>query len=207
MATKRPHPTARRWSYSMLVGLLIALTTWTGAWPQARARDAGSAPPRPLGTRLHVAVRDGQLSVDLREAQMRDVLAAIGRQAGLRVRVDAAANRTVNAQFTDMELDQGLRRLLRVASLSYSLLYAPSPAATVILQEVRVFGEERGGASVGNNREPAALAQRAAALQPSPQRVERGAPESLEQERVELEPEPVELEPEEPDQAVDAQRD
>jgi hypothetical protein len=200
MATKRPHPTARRWSCSMLVGLLIALTAWTSVWPQARARDVGSAPPRPLGTRLRVAVHDGQLSVDLREVQMRDVLAAIGRQAGLRVRVDAAANRMVNAQFTDMELDQGLRRLLRVASLNYSFLYAPGPAATAILQEVRVFGEEPGGASVSNNPAPVALPQRAAARLTPPPPEERAEPEPSA-------PEPAELEPVEPEQDADASDD
>ena len=200
MATKRPHPTARRWGCSMLVGLLIALTAWTGAWPQSRARDVGSAPPKPLGTRLHVAVRDGQLSVDLREAQMRDVLAAIARQGGLRVRVDAAVNRTVSAQFTDMELDQGLRRLLRAASLSYSLLYAQSPAATVTLQEVRVFGEGPGGAPASNNREPVALAQRAAArlTPPPPERRAEQEPSA---------PEPEESEPAEPEQDADAPED
>jgi hypothetical protein len=200
MAIKRPYPTARRWSYGMLVGLLIALIAWTNVWPQARTRNAGSAPLSPLGTRLHVAVHEGQLSVDLREAQMRDVLAAIGQQADLRVHVDATANRTVNAQFTDMELDQGLRRLLRVASLNYSLLYAPGPAATVILHEVRVFGEEPGGAPASHNRARVALAQRAAALLTPPPAEERAEPEPAE-------PEPAELEPEELEQDVDAPQD
>jgi hypothetical protein len=127
---------------------------------------------------MHVAVHEGQLSVDLYEAQVRDVLAAIGQQAGLRVYVDASAHRTVNAQFTAMELDQGLRRLLRAASLSYALRYTQGPAVTGILQEVRVFGEEPSGATTSPNLAPGARAQRPAALRtPSPQ-----------QERVEEEP-------------------
>jgi len=190
MVTKRPYPIERRLSCSVLVSLLIALSTWTSAWPQGHRPDATSAPPRPLDARIQVAVREGQLSVDLREAQVRDVLAAIGQQAGLRVHVAAAANRMVNAQFTDMELDQGLRRLLRAASLSYALLYARGPAATVILQEVRVFGEARGGAPASHDRPTVELAQPAATLPTSPLMEKRAVPE-----------------PATPEQEVDASQD
>ena len=135
MAMKPPHVTDRRWRCGVLVGLFIALTAWTSAWPL-----------RPLEARLPVTVREGQLSVNLRAAPVREVLAAISQQTGLRVRVDASVNGTVDAQFMNMALDQGLRRLLRAAALSYSLLYAPGPAATDILHEVRVFGGGRGDA-------------------------------------------------------------
>ena len=178
MDTKYLYSTDRRWSCSVLLGLLIALTAWTSAWPM-----------KPLGTRSPVVVHEGQLSVNLREAPVWDVLAAIGQQAGLRVHVDASANRTVNAQFTDVELDQGLRRLLRAASLSYTLLYARGPASTVILQEVRVFGEARGEAPASHDRTPTERAQRSAALlAPLPQE-EHAEPEQ------EVEPEPEESKP------------
>ncbi len=179
MATKYLHAMDRGWSCSVLLGLSVALTTWTSAWPM-----------KPLRARSPVVVHEGQLSVELREAQVRDVLAAIGQQAGFRVYVDASANRTVNAQFTDVELDQGLRRVLRAASLSYTLLYARGPASTVILREVRVFGEARREAPASHDRTPTERARRAAALlAPLPQE-ERADPE-LEQE---VEPEPEELE-------------
>jgi hypothetical protein len=190
MATKHPHFTERRWSCSALVGLLITLTAWTSAWPL-----------RPLGAGIRVSVHAGQLSVDLREAQVQDVLAAIGQQAGFLVRVDASANRTVNAQFTDMELDQGLRRLLRAASLSYTLLYAQGPEATVSLQEVRVFGEAHGAAAASNDRPPIERAQRAVARLTSPLYEERAEPEPTEPEQ-EAEPEPVE-----PESDVDTAQD
>ncbi len=132
-------------------------------------RDAGSTPLRPLGAQMHVTVDEGSLSVDLREASVREVLAAIGQQAGLRVRIDAAVTRTVSAQFTAMTLDQGLRRLLRVTSLSYALLYTRGPAATAILHEVRVFGEARREGLANHDQASIQLAQRAAArLTPSP---------------------------------------
>ena len=68
------------------IGLLLTLAAGTYPW----AQDA----------RLQVTVEAGQLSVDVREAPVRAVLAAIGRQAGLRVRIEAEDSRTMTAQFT-----------------------------------------------------------------------------------------------------------
>jgi type II secretory pathway component GspD/PulD (secretin) len=176
-------------SLGLWVGLMLLLFLTPGAL---------ATPPTPLGDRLHVAVHEGQLSVDLREVPVRDVLAAIGQQAGLRVHVGDSANRTVNAQFTDMELDQGLRRLLRSASLSYTLLYTRGQAATVILQEVRVFDEARGAAPASIDRAPEEVAQRPAALLTPPWREEAAEPESDESVQ---EPE------QEPEQETDAPQD
>ena len=163
MATKPPYATAQRWSYRALMGLLMTLTVCTGGWPQASMRDAGSTPLRPLGAQMHVTVDEGSLSVDLWEAPVREVLATIGRQAGLSVRIDATATRMVSAQFTAMALDEGLHRLLRVASLNYALLYTRGPAATAILHEVRVFGEGRREEPANHDQAPIKLAQHAAA--------------------------------------------
>jgi hypothetical protein len=117
---------------------------------------------------MHVTVDEGSLSVDLREAPVREVLAMIGKLAGIRVRIDAAATRMVSAQFTAMALDQGLQRLLRGASLSYALLYTRGLAATAILDEVRVFGEARREELANHDMASIQLAQRAAAqLTPS----------------------------------------
>jgi hypothetical protein len=131
---------------------------------------------------MHVTVNEGYLSVDLQEASVREVLAAIGQQAGLRVRIDAAATRMVSAQFTAMTLDQGLRRLLRVASLSYALLYTRGLAATAILHEVRVFGEARREGLVNHDQASTQLAQRAAAQLTPPPREERAEPQPSEPE-------------------------
>jgi hypothetical protein len=40
-----------------------------------------------------------------------------------------------------MEIEEGLRRLLRLASLSHLFQYAPGPSGKVVLAEVRVLGE------------------------------------------------------------------
>jgi hypothetical protein len=155
MAMPHIHSLDRRWRCRMLVGLLIALTAWTSVWSMKRA-----------GAEMPVVVHEGQLSVDLREAPVQEVLAVIGQQAGLRVAIDASAHGTVTAQFTNMALDQGLRRLLRAASLNYSLLYARGgPAATDILQEVRVFGGAPSEAPARHDRTSSTRVRRAAAWQ------------------------------------------
>ena len=90
--------------------------------------------------RMHVAVHEGESSVDVRAAQTREVLAVIGQQAGLREYFDEAANGIVDAQFSGIALDHGLRRLPRAASLSYILLYTQGTAEAVNLRKVCVFG-------------------------------------------------------------------
>jgi hypothetical protein len=150
MTTKPPYPTARPLSGRVLIGLLMTLTAWTSAWPQARMRDAGNAPLRP--------------------------------PARLRVHIDAAVTRTVSAQFTAMALDQGLRRLLRVTSLSYALLYTRGPDATAILHEVRVFGEERPEEPANHDQAPIQPAQHAAAQLSLPAQEEHVEPQPTEPE-------------------------
>jgi type II secretory pathway component GspD/PulD (secretin) len=189
MTPKHSYSSNPHWTCGLLVGLLIVLTAWTSAWPL-----------NPSGAGMPVAVHEGQLSVNVREAPVDEVLALIGQQAGLRMHVDAAATRTVTAQFTDMALDQGLRRLLRAASLSHTLLYTRGPAGTVNLQEVRVFAEARGEVPTSHHRAPTARAERAAALQTS---LVQEAPAEPEQE---AEPE-LEVEPEAEEPDADASQD
>jgi hypothetical protein len=82
--------------------------------------------------------------VDLRDADIAMVLSRIGEQAGFAVVTGPIAGRTVSIQFTDTELVQGLRRLLRLASLSYSLVYAARTESGVGIKELRVFSEGEG---------------------------------------------------------------
>jgi hypothetical protein len=90
-----------------------------------------------------VTVPEGSRSVNLPDVPVPEVIAMIGQQAGLRVRLDAAATPRVSAQFTALPWEQGLRRLLRGASLSDALLYTHGAAATARLDEGRVCGEPR----------------------------------------------------------------
>jgi hypothetical protein len=159
MATYSIPTPDRRWACGVLVGLLIGLTASTNAWSR-----------RPQGEAMHVAVHGGQLSVDLHEAPVRGVLAAIGRQAGVRIAVKTSADRTVNARFTDLALDQGLRRLLRAASLNFSLVYARDSDTTDSLREVHVFGEGGDRAAPSHDRPRRERVSRTAAVRnPPPQ--------------------------------------
>jgi hypothetical protein len=157
------------------LSLLLTLTAWTCAWSQ--------------DVRLRVAVEAGQLSVDLREAPVRAVLAAIGRQADLRVRMEAGDARTVTAQFTAMAVEPGLRRVLRAASLSYALAYTPGPGASPALAEVRVF---RGALDTARE-----------ALPPDAH-VRAGAPDGADPVRVALAPQPAVSHPPAPHDAPEA---
>jgi hypothetical protein len=101
--------------------------------PDPPTGEAGPAP------RLHVAVRQGRLSVDLLEAEVGEVLARIGQEAGVVITSSPTSGVQVSAQFTDMALEQGLRRLLRLASLSYAIRYTQGPTGAVVMHEMRVF--------------------------------------------------------------------
>jgi hypothetical protein len=143
MTTTPSDSQSPRWGCRVLLGLLMTLTVWTGTSPEARMREGAHVARGPLEAPMFVTVQEGSLSVNLQDVPVQEVIAMIGQQAGLRVRIDAAATQRVSAQFTAMALDQGLRRLLRGASLSYALLYTQGSAATASLDEVRVFGEPR----------------------------------------------------------------
>jgi type II secretory pathway component GspD/PulD (secretin) len=87
----------------------------------------------------HVAVHQAQLSVDLQNADVAEVLSQIESQTAITINVNRMRRHTISAQFSNLELEQGLRRLLRLASLNYAILYQRGPGGTVDIQEVWVF--------------------------------------------------------------------
>lgn len=94
--------------------------------------------------RASVTVADGQLSVNLREADLHTILSQIAREAGFSLIMPSRARETISAQFSEMELSQGLRRLLRLASLNYAMIYEASPDDRESLKEVWVITEGGG---------------------------------------------------------------
>jgi hypothetical protein len=113
---------------SLLALLLVAVAQpWAGA------------------PRLQVVVHEGRMSVDLWEVDLGEVLAQIHQQTGISFRVSPSPAQTLRIQFTDVALDQGLRRLLQLASRSYAMHYAPGPTGEFALQEVQVFTEAPAG--------------------------------------------------------------
>ena len=129
-------------------GLFVVLMAWTGAWSQGQDLPAESLRQRRPEPQLAVTVHQGQLSADVRGAEVGELLAQIGQQAGIRMRVAPSARTLISAQFVGIALDEGLRRLCRLAALNHTILYTRDPGGTVAIQEVRVFGAEPAGAPV-----------------------------------------------------------
>lgn len=144
MAVNRYHRQGY-WMFSIWASLFLLLTPVMEAWSQGDQPNANGMPLRSLANRLHVAVHQGRLSVDLEGADVGEVLALIGQQAAVPVISGAGSGKQISIQFTDVELEQGLRRLLRSASLSHAILFAQGPAGALLMKEVRVFWE--GGAA------------------------------------------------------------
>lgn len=107
---------------------LLALTAGrgTGAW--------GAEPGR------EVVVRRGLLSVDLREAPLAEVLRSIGEQSGLRVTVADEVSAQVTETFTNVPLEQGIRRLARWHSLVAIYVASERAGGVPELAELRVYG-------------------------------------------------------------------
>jgi hypothetical protein len=145
MSPTRPHRRQGHGRWGGVASLLVILLLMPGVWPWARAAPPGDIPVQGRTPRLQVAVHQGRLSVDLWEADLGEVLAQIHQQAGISISVSLGREHTVSMQFTDVALDQGLRRLLQLASQSYAMRYAPGRTGEVTLQEVQVFAEAPAG--------------------------------------------------------------
>jgi hypothetical protein len=126
--------------FGIIVSLLLVLLLWAGALSQGQEGRAADTHQRSI-EKLYVAVQQGRLSVDLREADIGEILARIGQQAGIAILDAPSVGKRIGAQFTDVELDKGLRHLLRLASLSYGIRYAPGLTGGVAVTEVHVFGQ------------------------------------------------------------------
>jgi hypothetical protein len=136
MKTDRHPPWSASWTGSLVASLCLTLIPLLGHGAHGHAAE-----PRP-----DMAVHQGRLSVRLQDAELGDVLAAIARQAGITIRGDPRPGRRVSTQFSGIPLNEGLRRLLRLASLSSTMVYAPSPTGAMVLTAVHVFEEVPGAA-------------------------------------------------------------
>lgn len=141
MVSNRHHQYKGYWIFGIVAGLLVLLIACTGAWSQGKGLQAPDTRQRSAAKGLYVVVQEGRLSVDLQEADLGEVLTQVGRQAGIRISSGPSSGKRVSARFASVELEEGLRRLLRLASLSHIFLYANGPGGTVTISEVRVLGE------------------------------------------------------------------
>jgi hypothetical protein len=141
MVSNRSHRHTGYQIFSILAGFLCLLIPCTGAWSQGRGPHVEDTRQRSAPKGLHVVVQEGRLSVDVQEADVGEILAQIGRQANIHISPGPSAGKRVSARFAGVELEEGLRRLLRLASLSHIFLYANGPGRKVTISEVRVLGE------------------------------------------------------------------
>jgi hypothetical protein len=123
IAINTPHLWAGHGRVGGLTGLWVVLGPILLAW-------ATAGPPRPEATdqalprtRLQVAVRQGQLSVDTDQADLRTVSAQIGQQAGIAIVLSQTVAAVLSAQFAGLALDDGLRQSLRRAAVNCLLVY------------------------------------------------------------------------------------
>ena len=142
MRTARRSGYRGRWLRAIVIYSFVLLACWQA--PRLEGGIQGNGRDQPQ-TRASIIVERGQLSVDLRQADLRTVLAQIGEQAGITIVMDAKEHRTITAEFTNVEMEAGIRRLLRGTSLSHTILYTREPAGAVAIKEVRVLGGGRGG--------------------------------------------------------------
>ena len=136
MTTDRSPPWRASWIISILACLFMTLIPWLGHGAQGHVAES----------QQDITVHQGRLSVHLQEADVREVLTAIGQQAGITIHADLRAGIRVSTHFSGMVLDEGLRHLLRRASLSSTMVYTRGPAWAVMLTAVYVFEESTGPA-------------------------------------------------------------
>jgi hypothetical protein len=121
---------------------LFIMVCWPARGPQGGMQGTMQDEPQ---TWTRIAADQGRLSVDLKQADIQAGLANIAEQAGIAITIGSIDQRAISVRFTDMELEAGLRRLLQLASLNYSILYSQRQAGTAVIKEVYVFGEGQQG--------------------------------------------------------------
>jgi hypothetical protein len=136
MTTDRSPPWRASWIMSILASLFMTLIPWLGHGAQGHVAES----------QRDITVYQGRLSVHLQEGDVRDVLTTIGQQAGITIFADLRPGIRVSTHFSGMVLDEGLRHLLRRASLSSTMVYTRSPTWVVMLTAVYVFEESTGPA-------------------------------------------------------------
>jgi hypothetical protein len=161
--------------------MAVCVTSLAGGLVAVAAAQAPPAPP------IEVSRRGELLSVTVREAPLGDVLRAIGERTGVHVKLgNVPLSTPVTASFTDVPIDQGIRRLARGYSLFF--VYGATPTSADGLTEVWVIDS---ASPVARDRRdvvatatppaatpPTALGGPAGPAPPAPARPPQPAPES-----------------------------
>ena len=120
MRQEQPAPRRRpAWRYNGMVWLAVLLAA--GAVGPARGNDRRGGP--------RVSIQDHRLSATPDRVPLRDVLAALAHEAPFTIAVTGEVEAApISIALHDVELEQGLRRLLR--GTSYAMTYAPASPAS-----------------------------------------------------------------------------
>jgi HEAT repeat protein len=128
-----------------LAGLLLIPAIVSSNHSGQDAVAAENAPP----AMVEMAIREGLLSVKLRHAPMADVLLAIGAQAGFEVIIRGDLSAPVTWSFSDLPLDEGIRRLLAGSALV--MIYTPSQGQAGLRPLAKVIALGAGGDAAVRN--------------------------------------------------------
>ena len=74
---------------------------------------SASGEPKAGGSAFFVRVKDNLLTVKLKDVPLEKVLTEIVNQTGIQISIDGPMEELVSADFSDLPLDEGLKRLLR----------------------------------------------------------------------------------------------
>jgi hypothetical protein len=152
------------------LGVSISLVV-AALLPAGRALAAEA--PTPAAT-MEVTVREGRLSVNLRDAPLADVLRLIGQEARLTINLEGQFRAPITGAFTGLPLESGIRRLTRGHSSSFAYGPPPHPGQAARLTEIWVIESSPAVASTAPN-DPGARATQLARVANLGQRRDDGA--------------------------------
>ena len=136
-----------RFCWGVALGLFLCMSCYAAPGTVGRQSLSQELKQRDEArARASITVADGRLSVNLRQAELREVLSRIGQEAGFSLMMPSTGEETISTQFTDMTLIEGLRRLLQLASLSYAMVYNAEADPKGRLKELWVLGAKNDGA-------------------------------------------------------------
>jgi hypothetical protein len=148
MATYRWVPPRGHWVTHLVAGFIFALCPLLGGWSNGEAPVADATRAETLARRPRISVQHGRLTVNLRDADVRQVIAEIGQLAGIPMILGPIPERKVSAEITDVDLEEGLLRLMKRAALNHTIPYAQGPAGKLVMKKVLVFETAPGGGSL-----------------------------------------------------------
>lgn len=135
--------------------LWCALAAGTASAPPVTSEEFSSttestvgSPQQQGGASISVHVEKGLLSVSLKDADLFDVMNAVAKESGVRIKVDKGARKKITLAFQGMPFEKGIRNLIR--PLSYAMIWKNAPGAKdsgeKVLVELEIFREGHQGA-------------------------------------------------------------